>query len=58
MQSLFASATSPQKEIAVFPSGKHNDTWKEGGIAYLTRFRDFVQKYAQAGSASPQRAAL
>jgi hypothetical protein len=59
MATLFAAATSsPHKEMAVFPTGKHNDTWKEGGVEYLTRVRSFLLKYAIAGSASRQRAAL
>lgn len=64
MAALYAAASSSsQKEMEVFPTGKHNDTWREGGLAYVNKIRSFLAKHAAPGAAamnsgSTQRAAL
>lgn len=52
MKTLYSSATSSRdKDMLVFPNGKHNDTWMVGGAEYLAKLKQFLAKYAQKGSA-------
>lgn len=48
MNKLFQAATlSEDATMHVVPTGSHNNTWSEGGAAYIEAMKDFIDKHSK-----------
>jgi len=47
-----AATAASERELAIFPTGKHNDTWREGGTEYITRVKEWIAKATAKSSTS------